>query len=109
MTNHTPGPWTATCNHISASITTSDGSVIYPTIALVDTATTSADANARLIAAAPDLLAALIGLAEECTGKLGRNPYGVPAFKDALRALAKATGWQGDWMDTIEAIRKATK
>lgn len=58
---HTPGPW-----HISgddrciyAKLTTVDGTAVEPLVAQCSKHTTSANANARLIAASPELLAAL--------------------------------------------------
>ena len=54
--NHTPGPWTYECGD--------DGAVVYKeavgTVANVPDDLTASEANARLIAAAPDLLAALV-------------------------------------------------
>jgi hypothetical protein len=49
-----------------------------------------------------DVTEALVGLLEFSNGKLGGNPYLIPEYKNALRALARAIGWTGDWRDTIE-------
>ena len=65
MSNHTPGPWSAVRNHTSAAVTTVDGSTMYPTIALINTTTTAADANARLIAAAPNMKGLLLRAADQ--------------------------------------------
>jgi len=65
---HTPGPWTA------------DGSNVYAdnvVVAEANCALDGCDDTARLIASAPDLLAALKAIASE----IQDNPLG---FKDAL-------------------------
>ena len=59
-TKHTPGPWSARNNQVYAKVTCADGTVLLPTICLVNTNTTSADSNAKLIAAAPDLFEACL-------------------------------------------------
>lgn len=55
----------------------------------MDTAET--EANARLIAAAPDLLAALISLAE-FVEDVAIKPAELQELQEALRAIAKAEG-----------------
>ena len=62
MSNHTPGPWmpACTCNsatHRHPAILSDSGQVAIATFQGSEPAT---DANARLIAAAPDLLDALL-------------------------------------------------
>ena len=60
------------------------------------------EANARLIAAAPELLEALQTLAAYANGRLDKNPYRIPEYKQALCAIGKATGKNTDgdaWMD----------
>ena len=52
---HTPGPWTAQINHCTHAVISTDGF----DIALVSASDFDSEANARLIASAPDLLAAL--------------------------------------------------
>lgn len=101
MAKHTPGPWRAIPDRshpCDVRITSS----VRPHVAKVYAPSTSADevtpANARLIAAAPDLLAALIdarrGLAayvglpvEQCIGG---------EFTEINAAIAKATGESHD-------------
>lgn len=88
----TLGPWKATCNHISAVIKTVNGDTLYPTIALVDTTTTASNANARLIAAAPEMVEAL----QLIMGYEGEShPHVVSCVRIARAALA-ATEGRGD-------------
>lgn len=93
---HTPGPWN--CNHSSASgydIVCSENS---PTDVCVisrrDKTTGEIDANARLIAAAPELLAALETAYMALIGYLPahRNDVTDAAIGAARAAIAKATG-----------------
>ena len=87
-TKHTPGPWA-----IDAGL---DGAVIYNgsgTIANVPEDLLASSFNARLIAAAPELLEALIGLLN------APDPDEVedatPRFRAVMKAhaaIAKATG-----------------
>lgn len=108
---HTPGPWTIGGSMIGGRNTDADrvsiarilrrpaihGGLVYH---FPDTATDAvqtgaeADANARLIAAAPDLLAALEGLVAILNdgGWIGDNPEpGSPGYI-ARAAIAKARG-----------------
>jgi hypothetical protein len=57
MSTHTLGPWSDTLGTIKSEVRTADGTRLYPLIAIVAQCTTSAEANAALIARAPDLLA----------------------------------------------------
>jgi len=86
---HTPGPW----------FVTPDGHAVYEkdvfgyradTICGLPSRSDSRAANARLIAAAPDLLAALESLVAKNYGQ----PQGVtvPALDIARAAIARATG-----------------
>ena len=93
---HTPGPWN--CNHSSASgydIVCSENS---PTDVCVisrrDKTTGEIDANARLIAAAPELLAALERAYMALIGYLPAHRNGVTdaAIGAASAAITKATG-----------------
>ena len=89
-TQHTPGPWFAndslqlfaeTGQHL-ASLDSStegfDGGTLY--------------ANARLIAAAPDLLAALIELDAHMLNETPIGTYPSGTFEVVRAAIAKATG-----------------
>jgi hypothetical protein len=88
MTQHTQGPWIIT----NGRCIYGNGDFIKPFVASVEDDHNDAEteANARLIAAAPDLLAALQAIV---TG----NVYGNPtqwnlAIDRGIAALAKATG-----------------
>lgn len=87
---HTPGPWQWT-QHFDPTISIyKDG---FGQIArLYDSSAGTGKANARLIAAAPDLLDALKTIVEV----IGNTEYGEIdrklAVKDARAAIAKATG-----------------
>lgn len=81
MAKHTPGPW-----KVSA-----DGHVLTEFVddaILVRTGDESRDADARLIAAAPELLAALRKLADECAD----DGPSVKAMVGAVAAIRKAEG-----------------
>jgi len=57
-------------------------------------------ANAKLIAAAPDLLAAvenLVLIFQTGNHYDTRNPYTRPEVIGAMKTIAKATGFTGDW------------
>jgi len=95
---HTPGPWKygwETPAREWAQVTTAQGNIIAnvntetgPDIPPLVSKKMPADANARLIAAAPDLLAALEGiLNSECS--ICNNS---PVWHTARAAVAKATG-----------------
>ena len=82
MTQHTPGPWKTT----GANITDANRNHVAT---VTDGGTTDGEANARLIAAAPELLAALKDIAET------QWANGVPssgALREARAAIAKAEG-----------------
>lgn len=93
MNKHTPGPWHVVANLVQGKRKPNGDS---RTVAMVGSSSED-DANARLIAAAPDLLAALEGLAEivnEETTRFPANrvvPAGV-AYAAAVNAIAKARG-----------------
>ena len=88
MSKHTPGPWATYVNtwpdRILVRSMFDDGTER----ALV--AITNAQ-NASLIAAAPDMLAALQGMLD-CCYDLERNDETLAAVKAAMKAIAKATG-----------------
>lgn len=80
---HTPGPWLY--NDTTAQVHRLHGAAI----AEVCNHDLSREANARLIAAAPDLLSALIDLLYQ--SKLSEDEGGWD-FSQAEEAIAKATG-----------------
>lgn len=89
---HTPGPWEAVewkCHAATSVVVERDGQVVQ--IAECSGFGRMSDeclADARLIAAAPDLLNALTVLADHCERK------GIPV-NAARAAIAKATGQEG--------------
>jgi len=109
MTKHTPGPWLE--NWVRPN--KAEGHTFDPTCSILatdqdgrrirladipDPLTPEEEANARLIAAAPELLAALCGTVralETLAGELGRGAdpvWSLAAGLDAARAaIAKAT------------------
>ena len=95
-TKHTPGPWTVTADgagwHIECAPERGH-SVAYIMAEIgeedPDTSDDEKEANARLIAAAPELLAALIDLLHQ--SKLSQDEGGWD-FEQAETAIAKATG-----------------
>ena len=98
MTQHTPGPWGATTNNFAPAVgrDTAEGGLI----ATMDSGLTTgeAQANARLIAAVPELLGALErilastgftnGAAEPTLTEL---TVSIGALREARAAIAKAT------------------
>jgi histidinol-phosphate/aromatic aminotransferase/cobyric acid decarboxylase-like protein len=89
---HTPGPWAV---GTFSNDEVRDASAIYsfgrirPIVYDISGATLEeADANANLIAAAPDLLAAL----KRATALLARYPKHDDAWRDCRAAIAKAEG-----------------
>ena len=87
-TTHTPGPWN--CNRSSASgydiVCAENLPVDVCVISRRDKTTGEIDANARLIAAAPELLTALKFVLSAHGGQLEA------AFAQARDAIAKAEG-----------------
>jgi hypothetical protein len=89
---HTPGPWTVDWSDDGPVIYTGDlliasisGSTEHIEVQGLDEQTT--EANASLIAAAPDMLAAL----ERLLGNVGRSEF-ADAIGQARAAIAKARG-----------------
>lgn len=88
MTNHTPGPWflrPSLHNVTGATITTETGAVI---------ATARNQDDARMIAASPDMLSALIEIANAKASDDGFDPFkAAERFQEAAKAaIAKARG-----------------
>jgi len=98
MSKHTPGPWNVSEEWDGTSIKAGQFHVTHTIQSCgfhspeEDKAVTQA--NARLIAAAPDLLEALILLEHEMveSGNAGSTDYGwSPAIEKTRAAIAKAT------------------
>ena len=68
MTSHTPGPWHTNGGQIKTEANVYDGGIIA-TVGIVNHQDATDIANARLIAAAPDLLAACQA-ADELLGRI---------------------------------------
>lgn len=88
-TKHTPGPWRIARHDTLKDVRHIDaGPAGYErsTVAILDGP--KSDANAQLIAAAPELLAALI----ECAEQLDAETLGGEALDNARAAIAKAKG-----------------
>lgn len=107
MSKHTPGPWyigkdfSDQGRHIYAAqkVRHEDGDEWHPLIASTDDDERLIDwqANARLIAAAPDLLEALKEIAADYADRFdlddpSTNPGIKYTIKQARAAIAKATG-----------------
>jgi hypothetical protein len=82
MSNHTPGPWACSVGAQDALITSGDD-----VIAVVSDSLSLWREDARLIAAAPELLAAL----QRAAAILGRYPKHDDAFWAARAAIERAT------------------
>lgn len=81
---------------------------------IVNSNITLADADdsvkaAKAMEAAPQMLAALIGLAKRCNGYLQQNPYSVPEYKAALMAIDAARGVKTTGTEWMDAIKRAEK
>lgn len=89
MSAHTPGPWKAEYSEGDEWEVLAGANL--PIAYISGWAGRSAKVNARLIAAAPDLLAALAGIIE--IGKRDMtNPKYDAYFEEARAAIAKAEG-----------------
>lgn len=89
-TKHTPGPWKATKDPHGAS---GDYCIGMATdVARIDRVAVCSERDARLIAAAPEMLEALQRLSAQCTRlRLPGQPE-TDAEKTARAVIAKATG-----------------
>ncbi len=86
MTKHTPGPW-----HVDAQyICRADGVAIADVWQSMEVSGEDTEANARLIAAAPDLLTALEELLPYVTGSMRSTTD--PLVEAARAAIAAARG-----------------
>lgn len=102
MSKHTPGPWVAEPGGGKGSwVKGSTGE--WAALACGDTSE-SAEANARLIAAAPDMLKALRPFAEVDYEELIGAPDDMP-IEEALRKAGQPT--VGDLRRAMDAVDKA--
>lgn len=91
MTNHTPGPWViGKQDHDVMTVDTANGTAICDVY--VDSDDRRPPANANLIAAAPDLLAALETLERMVSKMRYTLDDDDPALEPARAAIAKAKG-----------------
>lgn len=94
MSKHTPGPWWKDGRIVRPANEAHPRRAAIAACALshgIGEAAVEDDANARLIAAAPELLEALLGLLHEDGGSLAYSKSN-PACVAARAAIAKATG-----------------
>ena len=89
MSKHTPGPWKAGSRSVTAPETEDR---LGLDVRLYGGNSGDHRANARLIAAAPDLLAALVNLLGVIDGEGGTKPNAREMARDAL-TLAVGTAW----------------
>ena len=90
-TRHTPGPWTVEDSSVTALVDSENSQTYIAPICEVDQEWAMADANAHLIAAAPDLLAALEDVAAELDAR--GKVFDGDETADRVRAvIAKVTG-----------------
>lgn len=90
---HTPGPWRIGVRQPNSDkfIYGANGGEVANCDRLINFADENL-ANARLIASAPELLEALVGMLEWARRVNGPNPG--PEIRNAHAAIAKATGQQ---------------
>jgi hypothetical protein len=92
-TKHTPGPWQSANTWVQG--TREHSLAIVPLIARVNRANDAYEANARLIAAAPELLTTLKQLVQAIAlhGDKALNAAGLDStVRQACDVIAKATG-----------------
>jgi hypothetical protein len=96
MSQRTPGPWFAVWNGNYWEINIDDDQYAHTVAAVwarVPSVPDGAEADARLIAAAPDLLEALRKLTTDITSdQVLMDAVSLAAFEDACAAIAKAEG-----------------
>jgi hypothetical protein len=92
--SHTPGPWTISGLHeryVGRLIEdTPDGVPTFEAVCILRERTGQTEANARLIAAAPDLLSAAECVVEALQGPLPVDPANIVHLLSA--AIRRATG-----------------
>ncbi len=96
MSKHTPGPWENNGGRIEAGHAGTSEAVVIATVGTVNEQSPTDTLNARLIAVAPGLLAALANLAAE---------YGIDSSTLQLLAPRQREAWE----QARDAIAKAEK
>jgi hypothetical protein len=91
-TQHTPGPWRVHREGRKIGVLT-DSNVIH--ISTIHTGPIREEADARLMAAAPDLLAALYASKMALLSCMHANVLVDTAFDQVNAAIARATGKEG--------------
>lgn len=86
---HTPGPWRSVADGTAGM--SHEIRARYATVARVYSAHKEHKENARLIAAAPEMLEALRALIYDCY-RLKDDPFYRDSYQKALAAIRKATG-----------------
>lgn len=97
MSGHTPGPWSAKRQngHLRASSRLHIFDSQFRVVTVMSGSMKNAcsyEANARLIAAAPELLEALKSCAAVCAGQVFNKKGLIESLELARAAIAKATG-----------------
>ena len=90
-TEHTQGPW-KTEGWENLVVNSADGSTMTLAAGGKDACLDELKANARLIAAAPELLAALYELVKYDEGSSEEGTYGSEVLERCLAAISKAEG-----------------
>ena len=93
MSGHTPGPWTAFQSTASFFDVVKGNGEYDPSVASVWASEgRPAGANARLIAAAPDMLEALRAVVSALNNRDATNDEALAIYARCIAAIAKATG-----------------
>lgn len=96
MSKHTPGPWHLSAGRKYVMSSYSDGGLSIARMDDLEVPIDMREANANLVATAPDLLACLNSFVEDTVDYMTRNKLGDPErqhnVKWARQVIAKATG-----------------
>lgn len=92
MTQHTPGPWQIEKDGVSSTNAPDDGDIICDAPIYAEHSMKRWEANARLIAAAPDLLAALQAIVMAWDSPKERAALSYAHLETAKNAIARAEG-----------------
>jgi len=92
MTKHTPGPWVAECVGDTGGENPADVYMVFTADGYAGIAGAMSEGNARLIAAAPDLLAAVNGYMAWADPEICHDDELNAILESFRAAIAKATG-----------------